>query len=265
MADQLLDPSIDYDPALKAEVTNWLLSQNIIIQEKEELDKLVHAIRTNQLMYAIDLLNQVMNVKGSKLALTGNASSIASDLRAEITKIQKDFNDQSKPDPADPQKMADLVKWVDGLENFLKYQSTDPKVNPTGKANPNPILDDSTDQNMLQALSTLKQQFTEPDPKDPKKTINHWGKTDEMAKQMKDWIDQSTGKGSTPATFSPQLNAIQNTMQTLNQSTSAFSTVTNTLMQEAAQYYQQMMATLSSIMQGCQDLNSSSVKRQIAS
>lgn len=290
MSNQLIGPS--YDPDLEADMNSWLLTQGIIADEKAELQKLLQAVRANHLVYAIDLLNQVMNVKGSQLALTGNASRVASDLRAEITHIQKDINDQSTPGGSDPIKMADLLKWVNGLESFLQSQST----------SSNPILDNTTEQNMLQSISTIKQQFG-----------NDWGDSTKMADKMKGWVDQisptaattdphnikqreaisaqlpywqnmnkpqppptsdgtvnSASPTSTPAskpappTFSPELNALQNAMQTLNQSTSAFSTVTNTLMQQAAQYYQQIMATLGTIMQGYQDVISASVKRQIA-
>jgi ABC-type transporter Mla subunit MlaD len=136
--------------------------------------------------------------------------------------------------------MTDLLKWVNELEAFLKSQST----------SSNPIVDSTTAQNMLQSIATIKQQFG-----------SDWGNASAMATDMQKWVNQTTT--GTPS-FAPQLNALQNAVQTLNQSVSGFSTVLNTLMQQGAQWYQQMMAAVGMFIQGYEDLISSSVKRQIA-
>lgn len=225
---QPINPSIEpvLDPNLAADLQAWMNAQLQLQQDKDMLQKLLLMLHTmKNSMYGCQLvMNQMMTINGDKVAGLSAIDNVDSDLRALLSRAQSDYNDavanyagneDEPPTPAQAAALKDMVATVADISAFLNWEKSQGN---------NSIIDGDDIDNMQTAISGIQGNFTS------------WGDVNSMGQDMNTWIyNENTGTAST------QMQNIQNNYQTINQSTSALSTTTNTSLQFTTEQYKQWM------------------------
>lgn len=230
------NPEPIINPQLAKDLEAWLEAQMQLDQDKKILQKLLLALHTmkNALFGCQEVMNQMMNINGDKVAGLSAVDNVDSDLRGMLSKAQGDWNDAVNNAPTDgsdnmtPKEKAalqDMVDTIQSLESFLKWQ---------GSLGDKSILDASDVNNILDQIKSIKDAFGQ--------TGNqpNWGNLDQMGIQLNTWIYNQDNEGNS----SPQMQTIQGALQVINQSTSALSTTTNTNLQFTTEQYKQFMGIL---------------------
>jgi len=235
------DPSTDtIDKDMKA----WLEAQERIKEAREMLNKLLLALHTmkNSLLGVREVMMAMMSMQGDTVAGFSAMDNVASDMRSDITNAQGQVTNiagsTESPEKKDAaaQKLVDLIKH---LEGFLKSQST----------SGNPIIDSDSIKNMQTAINNIKAPFG-----------SDWGNARRMEGHINTWVIHARDTG----VASPELKQVQDNFQTLNQSTSAFSTTTNTSLQFNDEQYKQDLTMASGANKTYIDLVSAFVRNQKA-
>lgn len=240
-------------PELNPQIAKDLAAYEIAQEEYQyycqEIKQLAAALATmkNPMFGVQEVMNAVMDMNGAQISSLSAIDNIDTDLRNMVGAAQDGFNsamndnsDPSNPNKVTPQQVQDGEKIktnIDQLEAFLKWQQS------LGK---NSIIDSGTLDNMLSAISSMKGAIGPNDWKDP----------GAIAHDINGWTSANNGQ------YSPQLKAFQDAFQTLNQSTSALSTSTNTQLQFMTQNYKQYLGIDQSDIQAETKLTSAMIQNQ---
>lgn len=202
---------------LKTDLAAYEVAQEQLKADEDEIKKLLAMIvaMKNPLIGIQMLMLQMMDVKGDSIKGLASVDNVDSDLRSIITGAQGDINAQGEK--ADSSDMGQFMKSMDSLEKFLKDQEG------------GNIIDGGAISSMISGIDSVKTQFTDSSGN------SVWGDPGKMATAFQSWLD-----GEKNGTTAPELGSINGGLQTLNQSTSALSTTTNTRLQYVVQVFQQI-------------------------
>jgi len=240
-------------PLLNPQIAKDLKAYEIAMEElnyaREEIKKLAAALQhMKNPLYGVQMvMSEVMNMGGAQISSLSALDNVDTDLRNILQDGQNGFNsaqndnsDPSNPNMTTPQQKADGEKFknsLDQLENFLKWQQS------LGK---NSIIDGGTLKTMLSAISSIKNLFNGP---------ANWNGGN-IGHHINGWTKQQNGQ------YSPELKTIQDSLQTLTQSTSALSTTTNTELQFRSEQYKQYLGIDQSSIQSYLKLTSAMIQNQ---
>lgn len=235
MADGIIDPKTVQD------YLNWEMSQEAIQASRkklqEELLQMASAMQhSNPMFYAQMIMFTLTDEKGQEIGGLSNILNLDTDMRTQVTVAQDAMNSQT-PGNTTFKDMKAFENAIDSLEAFLKQQQ--------GLGSNSP-LDQGLIKSMLSAIDQIKTQFG-----------SDWGNIGLMAADWMNWLQQANN-----GTAAPQINSIQNGLQTLTQSVSALSTTTNTQLQFMVQIFQQILSIVNSAMRTQQEGTSTFVKNQ---
>jgi hypothetical protein len=235
-----IDPPKDPWADLKADLLAYAEAQAQLQASRDEIKKLMLMLQVmkNPLIGAQMLMLEMMDYQGDRVGSLATVDNLDSDLRAGITGTQGNISSQGEK--SDSQDMAQFMQSLDGLQAFLQGQQG------------GPLMDDSVITNMLNAITSVKAQFTDTSGN------SVWGDPTKMAAAFQTWIDDAQKNGQAD----PQIGGIQSGLQTLNQSTSALSTTTSSQLQYVTQLFQQVEGITNDTMKAYQQLVSNFVHGQ---
>lgn len=225
----------DFSKKRTDDYNQWLLDQSEYTQGIAELQKMLQNATGANYLKALAALSTLGDTVGTNLKIFADINNTASDLQGEVGQIESDLNSvlgqmQSKAPGTSPDSaIQGLLDKVNDIEGFLKSPQAQK------------IVDSTTINNMQEAISSLKAQFG-----------THWGNVTAMKADLQGWFDQMTKTGQYP----PAISTLLSSMRTLNQSTSAFSTETNTKLQSEIELYRMIFGIITDIMKMHNDQNS---------
>lgn len=224
---------------LQAELDAYVAAQARLKEDQDEIQKLLAMIAAmkNPLIGAQMLMMDMMQLKGDSVGSLASVDNVDSDLRSILTGAQSNINAQGGK--ADSDDMNQFMTTLNSLNDFLEGQKG------------GDLIDSGAISSMQNAISSIKAQFVDANGN------SVWGNADQMASAFQGWLNGEQG-----GTTAPQLGEINSGLQTLNQTTSALSTTTNTNLQYVVQVYQQVEGITNDTMKLYQQLVSSFVHSQ---
>ncbi|MBS0629831.1 MAG: hypothetical protein JSS30_06370 [Verrucomicrobia bacterium] len=242
------------NPQIAKDLAAYEAAQEAYQFDCQEIQRLAAALShmKNPMFGVQEVMSAVMNMSGDQISTLSAMDNIDTDMRNMLQDAQNGCNTlqtaPGNPDVPSKQQIADaqqIINNIDGLEAFLKWQQS------LGKDS---IFDQGTISNMLSAIKNIKGDFTESDGSG--QTINVWGNASGMAA----WLmlaNQNAGNG-----YDSALKTLQDGFQTLNQSTSALSTTTNTQLQFQTEQYKQYLGIDQSSIQAYLKLTSAMIQNE---
>lgn len=224
------------NPQIEKDLEAWLVAMGELNKAREEIKKLALTIHTFGGIQRV--MAEVMNMQGDRVNTLSAVDNLDSDLRSEVGAGQGVMNGFGGSKVDATKEANKLINFVDQLQGFIREQEGMGK-----KA----VADPADLKNLQSAINNITGAF---------KTA--WGNPKEMGERVEDWIKESKSHG----TSSPELKSIQDGFQTLNQSTSALSTTTNTNLQFVTEQYKQFLGVYQNINQTWLKLTQNEVSNQ---
>lgn len=244
----------DFAPVLNPQIAkDWNDYEISLEQYKadcEEIKRLAAALASmkNPMFGVQEVMGAVMNMSGDQISSLSSLDNLDTDLRNLLQGAQNGFNGaiNDKSDPSNPneptsQQTKDGKEILDNirqLEAFIKWQQS---------LGGNSAFDSGTLNNMLSAINNIKSVFT---------GNNSWGVPGAMGWRVNYFASQPNGN------YAPELKTIQDGFQTLNQSTSALSTTTNTKLQFTTEQYKQYLGIDQSTIQAYLKLTAAMIQNE---
>lgn len=221
---------------------------------RKELKKMAAGLsHMKNVMYGVmEFMNMFQNVEGAKVKALSDVQNIDSDLRSQISEAQGDVNQfesgvghstfmnlNTQITPKEKAQMQSLMNLVDML-NF------EVKILQGVKG----LSSSSVVKNIEDGIGSIKGAFQWPGSKGSDQ--NAWGSPTRMAHYLHFFVQQAGKEGK----YSSNLKNLQFGFQTLNQTTSALSTSTNTNLQFVTAMFKQFLGVDESSMKAYQEMNS---------
>ena len=229
-------------PNMKKDLEAWLEAEMMLQQMREELKKMAAGLsHMHNVMYGVmEIMNDFQNIEGAQIRGLAAVDNLDSDLRGAVTGAQTGFTGAvsgKNTNPTMAQKLIDEIKEIQAFINYEKDQ---------GLLGKKTVMDKATLSNLQSAIDGIKAAFG-----------SSWGNATEMATEAQSWANQSgTGK------YNPNIKNVQDNLQTLNQTTSALSTATNTQLDFTTKEFQQFLGIDESAIQAYQKLDSTTIHNQ---
>lgn len=214
------------------------MAMQLLHKVEKEIKKMASGLsHMKNIMFGVtEIMNEFQNVEGAKVRVSSDVQNIDSDMRKQVTEAQGIINHyqdgvkaKGSVTPKQKEAMEQLCSLIHTLNDELGMLKNTPSLKASGFV-----------QNMEEGIKSITGAF----PRDS------WDKPAYMAAWLTIAVrDEDKGKTS------PMLKNIQFGFQTLNQTTSALSTSTNTQLQYATDMFKQFLGIDETSMEAYQKLN----------
>lgn len=193
---------------------------------RQEIKKLALALSSmsNPMLGMQEIMIDVMGESGAQVTGLSKVDNLDSDLRNEVNGAESAVNSIGKGGKGSIEDAQKLLDYVNQLKTFIKTQEAEGK---------NSTVNQSALKSLSGALNQIESQF-------PK---GSWGNPVKMKADVTAWVNSSKYYGK----YAPQLKNIQDGLQTANQTTSALSTTTNTMLKFKSEQFKQFMGVAQSV------------------
>ena len=235
-----MDPILN--PQIGKDLEAYLEARMRLKMAEAEVKKLAAMLGSmKNVMWGVqEFMAAVMGMQGDQIGGLAAVDNLDSDLRSEVGSGESTFNGIENGGSNFGKKVSEakkLIQLIDQMEAFLKYEKS------LGNKS---VFGQGAIKNLQDAINSIKSTFG-----------GHWGQPSVMADLIAGWV-RAEKKGK----YEGPLKTIQDAFQTLNQSTSALSTTTNTQLQFKTNEYKQTMGMDESIIEGYMKSLSAMVNNQ---
>ena len=251
--DQILNLSTDImklqkplSPNIKKDLEAWMEAQEMLQQMRKKLKQMAAGLSElggNVMFKVMEIMGMFQNIEGAKVRGLAAIDNLDSDLRSAVSSAQTGFigSKTGYGGNGDGTKMAQqLIDMIKELKTFINYEKSQ---SAQGKKT---VVDSSMLKNLSSAITQIQGVYG-----------SAWGNAKEMAGDAYNWVQKAKG-----GKYAPELKSMQDGLQTLNQSTSALSTSTNTQLDFVTKEFQQFLGIDESAIQAYQKLDASMIHNQ---
>ncbi|NGX38523.1 MAG: hypothetical protein K1000chlam2_01697 [Chlamydiae bacterium] len=234
------------NPNIGKDLEAWMEAENMLQQMRKKLKAMAAGLSNmSNVMYGVmEIMGMFQNIEGDKVRGLSAIDNLDSDLRSAVSGAQTGFVGSKTGYNGNGvgTKMAQqLIDMIKEIKTFIKYEKSQ------GAQGKKTAVDGSMLKNLSSAITQLEEPYG-----------SAWGNASKMAGKAYTWVHKAkNGK------YSPELKTIQDGLQTLNQSTSALSTSTNTQLDFVTKEFQQFLGIDESAIQAYQKLNAAMIHNQI--
>lgn len=215
------------------------MAMQLLHKVEKEIKKMAAGLsHVKNVMFGVtEIMNEFQNVEGSKVRVQSDVQNIDSDMRKQVTEAQGIINkfqggvasNPHKITPQEKQAMEHLCSLIHTINDELGMLKNTPSLKASAFV-----------QNMEEGIKSIKDAFK-----------GSWNNPMHMADELVVAVEDESHQGW----YSPMIKNIQFGFQTLNQTTSALSTSTNTQLQYATDMFKQFLGIDETSMEAYQKLN----------